>query len=50
MACTLMACPQQDMNLEDRYLQLLDKVNSFTLQNDTLMLLKDDKVLLIFEK
>jgi len=45
-----MACPQQDMNLEDRYLQLLDKVNSFTVQNDTLMLLKDDKVLLIFEK
>lgn len=50
MACTQMACPQQDMNLESRYLQLLDKVNSFTMRNDTLMLMKDDKVLLIFER
>ena len=50
MACTQMACPQQDMNLESRYLQLLDRVNSFTMQDDTLMLMKDDKVLLIFER
>lgn len=50
MACTQMACPQQDMNLESRYLQLLDKVNSFVMQDDTLMLMKDDKVLLIFER
>lgn len=50
MACTLMVCPQQDMNLESRYLQLLDKVNSFVMQDDTLMLMKDDKVLLIFER
>ena len=50
MACTQMACPQQDMSLEDRYLQLLEKVNSFTMRNDTLMLMKNDKVLLIFER
>lgn len=50
MACTQMVCPQQDMNLESRYFQLLDKVNSFVVQDDTLTLLKDDKVLLVFER
>lgn len=48
MACTLMACPEQDMDLERRYLESLEKVNNYTIENDTLFLRKDEKVLLIF--
>ena len=48
MAATQMACPEQKMNLEDRYLQTLNKVNNYLIENDTLFLKNDDRVLLIF--
>lgn len=48
MAATQMACPEQKMNLEDRYLLTLNKVNNYLIENDTLYLRNDERVLLIF--
>lgn len=49
MASTAMMCPNQTMDLEKRYLMLLDKVNNFVITEDgELHLRKDDKILLIF--
>lgn len=48
MAATLMACPQQTMDFESKYLKTLDKVNNFIIENDTLFLKNDDRILLIF--
>lgn len=48
MAATLMACPQQTMDFESKYLKTLDKVNNFMIENDTLFLKNDDRILLIF--
>ena len=48
MSSTLMACPQQTMNLESKYMQTLDKVNNYIIENDTLYLRNDERVLLIY--
>lgn len=48
MSSTLMACPQQTMNIESKYMQTLDKVNNYVIENDTLYLRNDERVLLIY--
>ncbi len=48
MGATMIACPEQDMDFENRYLQTFDKINNYTISNDTLYLRRDEKAMLIF--
>ncbi len=48
MGVTQIACPEQDTDFENRYLNSLNKVNNYSVENDTLYLRKDDRVLLIY--
>ena len=47
---TRMACPEPMMQLEDQYLPLLGKVDSFKLTAYKLTLMQGDKVLLEYDK
>lgn len=47
---TKMACPENFRKLEKDVMQLLHRCNAYSLQENTLQLLQDDKVLLTFEK
>ncbi|MFI3314969.1 MAG: META domain-containing protein [Rikenellaceae bacterium] len=44
---TKMMCPDQER--EDQYLKTLNEINSYTVDGDTLLLLKDGEVVLIYE-
>jgi heat shock protein HslJ len=47
---TKMACPENFRKLERDFMQLLQRCNAYNLQENSLQLLQDDKVLLTFEK
>ncbi|MBR5783744.1 MAG: META domain-containing protein [Bacteroidales bacterium] len=47
---TKMACPEHEMELEDMFLSVLNKVNGYRITEDTLELLHNDDVVMTFEK
>ena len=50
LGCTRMACPEPMMRLEDQYLPILAKVDSYKLTAYKLTFLQGEKVLLEFDK
>lgn len=48
MISTRMACPNNDMSIEDNYLNVLQKINSYQIIADTLFLKNNDRVLLTY--
>ena len=45
-----MACPDNEMAIEDMFLSNLGKVNAYRISGDKLELLQNDKVVMTFEK
>lgn len=45
---TLMACPDGDMNLEYKYVNILNKVESYSMKEDTLFFISRDRVVLTY--
>ena len=50
MGATKMACPDNEMAIEDMFLSNLGKVNAYRIEGDKLELLQNDKVVMTFEK
>ena len=50
MGATKMACPDNEMAIEDMFLSNLGKVNAYRISGDKLELLQNDKVVMTFEK
>ena len=50
MGATKMACPDNEMELEDMFLSNLNKVNAYKIDGNKLELLHNDNVLMTFEK
>lgn len=50
MGATKMACPDNEMDIEDMFLSNLGKVNAYRIEGDKLELLQNDKVVMTFEK
>lgn len=50
MGATKMACPDNEMAIEDMFLSNLGKVNAYRIDGDKLELLQNDKVIMTFEK
>ena len=50
VGATRMACPEQMMRLEDKFLPLLNRVDRYQLTDSKLTLLQGEKALLEFEK
>lgn len=45
---TKMACPENDMSIEEKYLPMLQRVDNYTINKDTLFLKQSERVLLTF--
>jgi heat shock protein HslJ len=45
---TKMACPDNDMSFENNYLNNLNKVTNYSINEDTLFLKNKDRVVLVF--
>ena len=45
---TKMACPDNDMNFENNFLNNLNKVTNYSINEDTLFLKNKDRVVLVF--